>query len=436
MTLSAPIIALGATLGTASGLLALCGLVFLCRCVQDGKGAAEQEEDKDMAAEQAKPSMLRPAQQFHVKKTAEPVQPRPLLSPTRIYGPKPALTSPEMINYADYTLSTTLEEPASSSSAGPGPAGTAGGGSKEIFVIPQNGCAEELAVCETLNPEPPAEQNRGPRLHFSLWYESRRSELRVTLIEAVNVSPTESPNQESCDCYVLGNLMSKPGSAVVEAQTSLRRRTSHPVWDETLVFPVSGGGISCHGTLQLSLRGCSKFSRYNVLGEALIDLPKMGTLSGEDYWADLKVLDKDPAACLGEILLSVSYLPAANRLIVVVMKARKLRSDTLKDVIGRDLSVKLTLRHQSSKLKKKQTKRVKHKMNPVWNEMVMFEVPQELLNRSSVELEMLNQEATGRNRLVGRCSLGLQSGGPQPNHWQEMLKNPRKQIAMWHELHI
>lgn len=36
----------------------------------------------------------------------------------------------------------------------------------------------------------------------------------------------------------------------------------------------------------------------------------------------------------GELLLSLSYLPAANRLGVVVMKARGLQSDEFKDTIG------------------------------------------------------------------------------------------------------
>lgn len=42
----------------------------------------------------------------------------------------------------------------------------------------------------------------------------------------------------------------------------------------------------------------------------------------------------------GELLLSLSYLPAANRLGVVVMKARGLQSDKLKDTIGILFNVK------------------------------------------------------------------------------------------------
>lgn len=101
-----------------------------------------------------------------------------------------------------------------------------------------------------------------------------------------------------------------------------------------------------------------------------------------------------------------------------------------------DVSVKVTLRHQSLKLKKKQTKRAKHKINPVWNEMIMFEVPHELLRASSVELEMLSQDGAGQSHVLGKCSLGLHVTGTERSHWEEMLKNPRRQIAMWHQLHM
>lgn len=101
-----------------------------------------------------------------------------------------------------------------------------------------------------------------------------------------------------------------------------------------------------------------------------------------------------------------------------------------------DVFVKVTLKHQSVKLKKKQTKHAKHKINPVWNEMIMFEVPHELLRASTVELEMMTQESRGQNQSLGKCSLGLHATSTEKNHWEEMLRNPRRQIAMWHQLHM
>lgn len=96
----------------------------------------------------------------------------------------------------------------------------------------------------------------------------------------------------------------------------------------------------------------------------------------------------------------------------------------------------MTLKHQARKLKKKQTKRAKHKINPVWNEMIMFELPDDLLRASSVELDVLGQSADGQSCALGHCSLGLHASGSERSHWEEMLKNPRRQIAMWHQLHL
>lgn len=61
MVLSAPVIALGATLGTATSILALCGLTCLCKCKQPGKGLSDKDQEED--TENPKPSVLQPVQQ-------------------------------------------------------------------------------------------------------------------------------------------------------------------------------------------------------------------------------------------------------------------------------------------------------------------------------------------------------------------------------------
>lgn len=61
MVLSVPVIALGATLGTATSILALCGLTCLCKCKRPGKGPSDKEQDWD--TENAKPNILQTVQQ-------------------------------------------------------------------------------------------------------------------------------------------------------------------------------------------------------------------------------------------------------------------------------------------------------------------------------------------------------------------------------------
>lgn len=77
--------------------------------------------------------------QFNVKKSTEPVQPRALLKFPDIYGPRPAVTAPEVINYADYTLGTTEEPAAPTSPPAPTDSRLKRQVTEELFILPQNG---------------------------------------------------------------------------------------------------------------------------------------------------------------------------------------------------------------------------------------------------------------------------------------------------------
>uniref|UniRef100_A0A673XWI2 Synaptotagmin XIII n=1 Tax=Salmo trutta TaxID=8032 RepID=A0A673XWI2_SALTR len=391
---------LGATLGTASGILTLCGLSLICRSCKKGK--PESGEDAD--PEKAKPSVLHSSEQFSVEKSTEPIQPRTLLKFPKIYKPKPSVTSSEVIRYPDHASekgALTLSPFPDSKDETPW--------ARDLT----NGMTRSSSILH-------------PKLHFSLTYYTEQKELHITVIEAEHLSVGSG-----CEGYVAGALTLAAGQR--EAQTSSRRLTSHTRWEEGLVFSLPGG-YEVEGEVALSLHSCDHFSQNTNLGVMRFKLVDVGMMSNADCWVELQPPKQVGYLSAGELLLSISYLPAANRLGVVVMKARGLQSDKLKDSI--DLSVKLALKHQTTKLKKKkQTRRVKHKMNPVWNEMMMLEVPRELLSKSSLDLEVLNQAGPVEQESLGCCQLGLQASNTGLQHWQQMLDNPRKQIAMWHPLY-
>ncbi|CAJ0966229.1 unnamed protein product [Ranitomeya imitator] len=239
--------------------------------------------------------------------------------------------------------------------------------------------------------------------------------------------------EEDCGshCYVLGALNTHDGQT--EAQTALVKRKAHTVWEEALLFPLKEEDRA-DATLTLTLRNCDRFSRHQVAGEITLSLANVGIPFGTARWVDLRAPEKN-ADSSGEVLLSMSYLPAANRLIVVLIKARNIHSDQSNNLVGKDLFVKVTLWHQTQRLKRKQSKRAKHKINPVWNEMIMFEVPPELLGEVSVEVGMLSQEPSGGpSQALGSCYLGSDRTGSGKSHWREMISNPRRQIAIWHRL--
>ncbi|NWI69781.1 SYT13 protein, partial [Todus mexicanus] len=419
MVLSAPVIALGATLGTATSILALCGLTCFCKCKQPGKGLSEKDQEED--TENTKPSVLQPGQQVRLGLSR-------LLCGFSLNTERGGGGKCNSCRACDLCR-------LNSKTLGHGRVGLFSVKGEDLLAegpVSIPGVVKDVCVTEHLNPERAAGCNQAPELHYSLEYDQQKAELRVALLEAMH-GGMSGDQDAGCHCYVLGTLESKAG--IAEAQTELKKKVLHTLWEEVLRFPLAQEEMR-EGTLTLTLRNCDKFSRHSIVGELKLSLANTEESFGTAQWERLKTPEKEPSTGHGEVLLSISYLPAANRLLVVIIKAKNLHSKQLKDLLGNDVSVKVTLRHQSLKLKKKQTKRAKHKINPVWNEMIMFEVPHELLRASSVELEMLSQDGTGQSHVLGKCSLGLHGTGTERSHWEEMLRNPRRQIAMWHQLHM
>ncbi|XP_048462805.1 synaptotagmin-13 isoform X2 [Rhincodon typus] len=339
-----PLAAVGGTLGTVAGFLAIWVLVLLCRCSRKRTGVSKSPEEAEATMRQS--SIIRTAQQFSMKKTTEPVQPRTRLTTPKIYTPEPVVTSPEFINYTDYTLGTTNE----TTSVNRGEADSLmTDSSEELFIISKNAAVDTASLPDDLESQISEDWLEAVKLHYVTKYNYQKTELHLTIIEAQFIDTVENMNY--CDIYVLGTLVTKLGKT--EAETSKQTKTLFPVWQETLIFPVSEEHMQ-DGTLTLALYSCDRYSRHYCVGEAQLHLPDMPMDARTNSWINLKAPEKDSMTSPGEILLSTNYLPAANRLIVVVMKARHLNSEELKHLI--DVSVKLTLMHQSVKLKKKHTR--------------------------------------------------------------------------------
>lgn len=68
------------------------------------------------------------------------------------------------------------------------------------------------------------------------------------------------------------------------------------------------------------------YSRHHSIGGIRLPLCDVNFAQKLNVWKSLlPVCDKDPSVDLGELMVSFSYLPTAERLTVVVVKARNLR---------------------------------------------------------------------------------------------------------------
>ncbi|MEJ1277725.1 synaptotagmin XI [Cricetulus griseus] len=135
----------------------------------------------------------------------------------------------------------------------------------------------------------------------------------------------------------------------------------------------------------------------------------------------------------GELQVSLSYQPVAQRMTVVVLKARHLPK---MDITGlSDPYVKVNVYYGRKRIAKKKTHVKKCTLNPVFNESFIYDIPTDLLPDISIEFLVIDFDRTTKNEVVGRLILGAHSVTTSgAEHWREVCESPRKPIAKWHSL--
>ncbi|XP_046395716.1 uncharacterized protein LOC124162979 [Ischnura elegans] len=268
------------------------------------------------------------------------------------------------------------------------------------------------------------------RLHLRLQYDFDRSDLHVHLIEAHDLAGSAQGGFN--DPYVRLRLVPEVDSR--KRQTTIHRGDPNPFFDEHFKFPVAHDQLQ-DKNLVLQVFDYDRYSRNDVVGEVCMSMEEFDVTSSIEVWGEI-TKNKKPPEERQEVLLSLSYLPSAERLTVVLLKARNLFPVQERD--PPDPYAKVYLLIAGKRVKKKKTAARKACANPVWNEALTFNVPASSLNLAALEVCILGQSSDliGANSpLLGSCVLGPhESPGPAQDHWSDMAQNPRKAVAMWHTL--
>ncbi|XP_076175964.1 synaptotagmin beta isoform X2 [Ptiloglossa arizonensis] len=271
------------------------------------------------------------------------------------------------------------------------------------------------------------------RLHLRFKYDFDRSDLHVHLIEAHDLPGNKQGGFN--DPYVKLTLSPEVDSR--KRQTQIYRNEENPFFDQEFKFPVSNDELP-NKTLLLQVLDYDRSSRNDVVGSVRIPLHILrldSPTSTEEIWAEIE-RERKPREQIQELLLSLSYLPSAERLKVVILEARNLFPPQEKGTL--DSFVKVNLVCGEKRMKKK-TAVKKATTSPMWNEPMYFDIPTSLLASSTMEMHVMDSS----NGFIGSCIVGPTAGsvaGGEYNgnqgkqHWFDMIESPRKTIAMWHTL--
>ncbi|GIY60158.1 synaptotagmin-4 [Caerostris extrusa] len=271
------------------------------------------------------------------------------------------------------------------------------------------------------------------QLHFRLKYNADKLSLQVSIVKCTDLPPKDS-NNGSSDPYVKLQLLPEKQHKV---KTRVLRKTVDPVYDEDFTFYGINPNQLHATTLHFVVLSFDRYSRDDVIGEVICplsgvdfkELEKQLEMTKEITPRNLKIRYQGR----GELLVSLCYQPAANRLTVVVLKARNLPKMDFAGLC--DPYVKIYLLYNNQRIAKKKTHVKKRTTNPVFNESFVFEVPyNEGLENISLEFLVLDWDRVTKNEVIGRLELGPKTGGPAQQHWNEVCNAPRRQIAEWHKL--
>ncbi|XP_064201546.1 synaptotagmin-11a [Anguilla rostrata] len=286
------------------------------------------------------------------------------------------------------------------------------------------------ANSKTASPFTPGDGPGLGTLSLAVDYNFPKKALVVTILEARGL-PAVDEESGSSDPYVKMTILPEKKHRV---KTRVLRKTLEPVFDETFTFYGVPYSALPELVLHFLVLSFDRFSRDDVIGEAVVPLAGVDPSTGRVQLTQRICKRSIQCVSRGELLLSLSYQPVTHRLSVVVLKAKHLPKMDITGLSGNPY-VKVNVFYGRKRIAKKKTHVKKCTLNPVFNESFIYDVPAELMPDVSVEFLVIDFDRTTKNEVVGRVVLGAHSPSSSgATHWREVLDNPRRQIAKWHNL--
>ncbi|XP_053356850.1 synaptotagmin-1b [Clarias gariepinus] len=264
------------------------------------------------------------------------------------------------------------------------------------------------------------------KLQFSLDYDFTESALIVGVIQAEDLAAMDMSG--TSDPYVKICLLPDKKK---KFETKIHRNTLNPSFNQSFSFKVSYSELGGK-TLLMTVYDFDRFSKHDAIGAVRVQMNLVDFSHVTEEWRELQKAEHEEQEKLGDVCLSLRYVPTAGKLTIVILEAKNLKK---MDVGGlSDPYVKIHLMQNGKRLKKKKTTIKKNTLNPYYNESFSFEVSSEHIQMVQIIVTVLDYDKIGKNDTIGKILVGMNSSGTEQRHWEDMLASPRRPIAQWHTL--
>nr|XP_054773658.1 synaptotagmin-6-like isoform X1 [Lytechinus pictus] len=279
------------------------------------------------------------------------------------------------------------------------------------------------------------------KLTFKVTYDSEIELLTVFIDSALNLPDRVKDGYG--DIFV--KLALDPDHKRRSLNSSIRHGTRNPEFKQNFAFRIASGAVS-EMCIKFTVCEYDQYSHPIAIGRVDYALSEHDFNQGADAVVIQRELEKPDKegeeATMGDLMISLTYLPNAERVNLIIMKARNVRLPEWGDQeVGRsilDTFVKITIMRCGKVMKHKNTKVVRRSCSPVFNEafsidrMRLSEMP-ECCFVLSVCVRLNHFRS---HRSLGRCVVGGKdcAVGDGLAHWNEMSDSPRSIVARWHKI--
>ncbi|XP_057693090.1 synaptotagmin-6 isoform X2 [Corythoichthys intestinalis] len=287
-------------------------------------------------------------------------------------------------------------------------------------------------------------------LHYSLYYDEQQHHLVVTIlkVEGFQDQKPTSSHQLFVQIKLLWTGCEKDVAHIDERSegTSLALCTVLQDWQTRIVKgtcnPLFGDQFSCilrdeqqldHIALRMEVKNFDKFSRHTALGEVRTSLGQLNISYPLELKGKLITPRKD---LVGEVLLSLRFLPTSQRIEVGVLKVRTIHKEKHMDADSA-LYVRISVQCDRCKLKYQKTSAVTRGTMTVFNEVLVFSLPEFPLQQCKILVSLYGTHLSKKSpkQLIGQLMVKKDKNS-ENEHWDLMLRSVRQPIARWHALLI
>ncbi|XP_029993535.1 synaptotagmin-2 isoform X2 [Sphaeramia orbicularis] len=285
-------------------------------------------------------------------------------------------------------------------------------------------------------------------LRFSVFFDRLQSRLVVTVLQVEGLE--EHHPTRTLQPFVRLRLMwagaegeetegskdeegkdTPPGlwAVLQEWRSRIVKGSCNPLFGDQFSCTLQGDKELHRIALRMEVRDFDKFSRHVVLGEVRKPLGQINVSYPLELQEELKAPQKD---LVGEVLLSLKFLPTSQRLEVGLLKVRLVLVDISSEAA---LCARISVQWNQCKLRHHKTSVLSYSLVTVFNQVFLFSLPELPLEQCKILVSVYAKDAARKSakRLIGQLTVGKQKHS-EDKHWSLMMHSVRQPTAMWHGL--